>query len=136
MLTEERRRWIEIQFYNYCCLIFRVRNKPMDVIKIMEQFCNMLKLDFNEVKKIILTILNDPYYTPTSQEEIVVAIKNGCKTLDIAKTMGITQQWVNKVKREYSEKIIPTPKLDLDQDIMLDRIMKLIFDIERGIICN
>lgn len=116
ILSEQTRRWSEIQFYYFCLDTYHIRHNMIDVILLIEVICQIAQLNFKLLKTIAGKMLGDPAYMPSRDEVIVLANLHGLKAADIVKSTGISKSKVLYTIKEKKDAYIPFPQFSVIED--------------------
>lgn len=124
ILTDEKRRWIEIQFFYFCYDIYQLNNNMIDVINAIELFHSIGDFDLKLVKKASGKVLGTQCNMPTKEEIICLAVKNGIKQTNLCKQLDLKPSTVSMIVKSKSEIYgYYPPRLGIDEDA---NILKLL----------
>lgn len=125
ILSEQTRRWSEIQFYYICLDLYHLRQNMIDVILMIEIICQIAELDFKALKTIAGKILGDPAYLPHRDEVISLAYAMGMKKLNISKIFNFSRATIDTVLNSERNRIhIPFPQFELTEDEAMYKFVK------------
>lgn len=132
ILSEQTRRWSEIQFYYICLDLYHLRQNMIDVILIIEIVCQIAELDFKVLKTIAGRILGDPVYLPHRDEVISLAYAMGIKKSNISKIFNFSRTTVDTVINSERNRIhIPYPQFELTEDEAMYKFVKIFNRIKK-----
>lgn len=126
ILSEHKRRWVEVRFYYFCFDIFQIRKNMLDVVLSIEAISQIGTVKNDVLKRISGKMLGDPYYLPHETELILLANLMEYPLKDIATYVKKTKQAVSYVIKTKKEDFAPTPRLAIDEDQEIDKFMKLV----------
>jgi hypothetical protein len=117
ILTDEKRRWIEIRFFYFCYDVYQLNHDMIDVINTIELMNSLGDFDLKLVKKASGKVLGMQSNLPTKEEIICLAVKNGIKQRALCKTLEMKPSTVSVIANTKSEiyEYCP-PRLDIDED--------------------
>lgn len=132
ILSEQTRRWAEIQFYYFCLDIYHLRHNMVDVILLIEVICQIAQLNFKSLKTIAAKMLGDPSYMPSRDEVIVLANLHGLKASEITRTTGISKSKVLYTINDKKDAYIPFPQFSIPEDQELYNFNKHFSEIKKA----
>ena len=123
ILSEYDRRWAEIRLYHFCLDMYRIRNKSIDIMDMVNMVCEISEIDSSAIKPIIQTMLTDTYYKSTKREIILIGSKKGLSAYSMGKLLGMTRQGVSKYLNRNEEEFSPLPRLNIDDDRLIIKFL-------------
>lgn len=123
ILSEYDRRWAEIRLYHFCLDVYRIRNKSIDIMDMVNMICDIGDIDSSAMKPIIQTMLTDTYYQSTKREVILIGAKKGLAANSISKWLGMSRQGVAKYLNRNEEEFTPIPRLNIDDDHLIVKFL-------------
>lgn len=124
ILSEHERRWVEVRFYHFMMDLYRVRNKSVDIVDVVECICVIGRLNLQLIKKVVNMMLSDQYYQPQKREIILLGHLHHIAHRDLGKYLGISRQSVFRYVQANLDTYTPIPRCDIDADIELDKFIK------------
>lgn len=117
ILSEQTRRWSEIQFYYFCLEMYQIRNNMIDVILMIEVISQIAELNYKTLKTLAGKIIGDPIYLPHRDEAVSLAYIMGMNKSTISKTFGVTRSTIDTILSSERNRIhTPLPQFSLDED--------------------
>ena len=134
ILSEQQRRWCEIQFYYFCLDIYNIHKDMIEVVLMVEVIANIGHLDYKMLKRLAGIMLGDPYYLPVKEEIISLAHAYGCKATNICKDLNIARQTVYNVLKNPNRNTIThsTPLLRINEDQELQKFCNILPMIQKA----
>lgn len=132
ILSEQTRRWSEIQFYYFCLDLYNIRHNIIDVMLMIEVICQIAELNLKLLKTIAAKMIGDPSYMPNQDEVIVLANLHGLKAANIVKSTGISKRKVLYTIKEKKDTYIPFPQFSIQEDNELYNFNKQFAEIKKA----
>lgn len=120
-MTQNERRWIEIQFYYFCLDLYNIHKELIDVITIVEGISLITKQSKPErIKHIAAKLLSDISSIPTRTEIIYLMKENGYSQREIAKKLGKQQPYIQRHLKKMSELICIPSLQETDTKLLIE----------------
>lgn len=132
ILSEQTRRWSEIQFYYFCLNLYDIRHNMIDVILMIEVIAQIAQLNYPMLKHIAAQIIGNPNYIPNRDEVIVLANMHGYKPADIVRATKLSKSKVLTTLNSKKDKYIPYPQFDITEDQELYKFNEIFKTIKKA----
>lgn len=117
ILSEQTRRWSEIQFYYICLDLYHIRHNMVDVVLIIEVVSQIAQLDFKTLKTIAGKMMGDPQYLPHRDEIVSLAYAMNLNKSKISKLFNITRTTIDTILSSKRNRIhVPFPMFSIKED--------------------
>lgn len=130
ILSEHERRWVEVQFHQYCADVYAVRNKSIDIIDFSESVCALGEANPKVIRNVIGRMLNDTYYQSTKRDIILLAHLHGKDNAYIGKLISMSRQGVSKYIKANLDGYTPLPRCGIDEDTEIYKFIKTLEKIK------
>lgn len=126
ILSEQARRWSEIQFYYICLDLYHLRQNMIDVIIMLEAISQIAETNFTKLKIIAGKILGDPAYLPNKNEVISIAYAMNMSKMQIHKIFNISRPTIDAVLNSERNIIrTPFPQFELTEDEEMHKFVEV-----------
>ena len=134
ILSEQLRRWSEIQFYYFCMDLYTINKDMIDVILFIEAIAHIGNLDYKLLKSITGKMLGDPYYLPIKDEVICLAYTYGLSKTEISNTFNFNRKTISAILQDpyRNTSTHSTPLLLVKEDQELYKFNQIISQIKKA----
>lgn len=132
ILSDATRRWYEVKFYYFCFDLYHIRKNMLDVMYAIEALAQIGEFNIKDVKTLAGKLLSDPYYLPTRDELILLCALFGVPRKTIAEYVERSTSAVNTFIQNKKDTYSPYPRLSINEDEELGKIVKLIDIIKKA----
>lgn len=126
MLSEHKRRWVEIQLYLFCIELYNKRRKTIDIIDVIEILCRFGEVNFQTIKTIINSMLNDTYYQPHRREIILLGHLNKISDRELGSHLNLSRQAIHKYVQTELDTFTPVPRCNPNDDHEIAKLIDAI----------
>ncbi len=132
ILSEQTRRWTEIQFYYFCLDLYHIRNNMIDVILLIEVVCQIAELNYPMLKSIAGKMMGDPIYLPHRDEVVSLAHAMGNGYKNIAKITDLSINTIRTILNTNRNKITtPYPMFEIPEDQEMYKFIQQFSEIKK-----